>query len=88
MSGSQATEQLRKASVKNWINYLKRGEFALRPAITVVCYEDLVEALISVKLLALSRHTNSPDVPLHYLPYREKILDAFRMLGARIVFRR
>src|SRR5258708_26498123 len=49
-----------------------------KPSITVVCYEDRVEALIGVKLLALSLQAYSPGVPLHFFAPREKVPDAFR----------
>jgi hypothetical protein len=49
-----------------------------KPSITVVCYEDRVEALVGVKLLALSLQACSPGVPLYFFSPRAKVPDAFR----------
>jgi hypothetical protein len=47
-------------------------------AIAVVCYEDRIEGLVGVKLLALSLQEYSAGVPLHFFAPKDKIPDAFR----------
>jgi hypothetical protein len=49
-----------------------------KSSITVVSYEDRVEALVGVKLLALSLQAYSPGVPLHFFAPGEGVPDAFR----------